>query len=357
MKAVIIAGGLGTRLRPLTYNVPKPIVPVANIALVLHQIEWLKKYGINDIILNLHYLSDEIKKLVKNEEKELGCKIYFSIEEDPLGTAGAVKNAEQFFDKDPLVVLNGDVITGLNLARLIDFHKKNKAKATLALKKVQDPTPFGLVLTDPKGRVKEFIEKPAWVRLEGIREFFINAGTYVLDPSVFKDVPAGKPYMFENGLFPLLLERGDPMFGFKDTSYWIDIGNPSKYLEVHEAILRGEVALNIKGKRIKDDIWVGEGAEIDRSAQLYSPCLLGRQIFVGERAAIKEISVLGDRVKVGENSVIERAVIWTGTQVGKDVIIKNSVIGRNCHIEDEVRIDGAVIGDKTVITKGSYFNA
>ena len=181
MKAVIIAGGLGTRLRPLTYNIPKPIVPVANVALVLHQIEWLKKFGICEIILNLHYLSDDIKKLVKLEEKELGCKIYFSLEEDPLGTAGAVKNAEKYFDKDPLIVLNGDVITGLHLGKLIDFHKKNKATATLALTQVQDPTPFGLVLTDEKGRVREFVEKPAWIRLEGIKEFFINAGTYILD--------------------------------------------------------------------------------------------------------------------------------------------------------------------------------
>jgi mannose-1-phosphate guanylyltransferase / phosphomannomutase len=185
MKAIIIAGGMGTRLRPLTYNVPKPIVPLANKPFVFHQIELLKKFGVTEVILNLHYLSDNIKCLF-DDGKKLGVKIDYSIEESPLGTAGAVKNAEEYFDKGPMIVFNGDILTDINLEKMLKFHEEKKAKATLALTKVEDPTPYGLIITDEDQRVIEFREKPSW---EHVTTNTINAGIYIVDPSIFKLAP------------------------------------------------------------------------------------------------------------------------------------------------------------------------
>ena len=166
MRAIIIAGGFGTRLRPLTYHVPKPLVPLANCPIIRHQIEHLRQHGISEIILNLHYHADMIKKYLEGVKKDLGVKLFYSLEKDPLGTAGAVKNAEEYFDEGPLIVFNGDTITDINISNLIQFHKSKKARATLSLVEVEDPTPFGLVTTEKDGRIKEFIEKPNWERVE-----------------------------------------------------------------------------------------------------------------------------------------------------------------------------------------------
>ncbi len=268
MKAVIIAGGLGTRLRPLTYNTPKPIVPVANRPFIVHQIELLRQHGIEEIILNLHYLSDNIKKIL-DEGREWGVKIRYSIESHPLGTAGAVKNAEEFFKEEPFIlVFNGDILTDINLTEIIEFHKARKACATLTLTRVEDPTTYGLVLCDQNSRVKEFIEKPSWERVEGLERKNINAGIYILDPKIFKDVPANSPVMFENYVFPRLLAGGEEVYGFESEAYWIDIGNPAKYQMAHEAILRGEVTLvRIFGRRESGGLWMVDNAEIDKTAK------------------------------------------------------------------------------------------
>src|SRR3989339_295082 len=221
MKAIIIAGGFGTRLRPLTYNTPKLIVPVVNRPFVLHQIEHLIRHGVDEVILNLHYLSEEIKKLLGNGKK-FGIKIYYSIEETPLGTAGAVKNAQEFFGTEPMLVFNGDVLCDVNISHVVNFHNEKNADVTLTLTEVDDPTSFGLVITDENGRVKRFVEKPSW---EQVSCRTINAGLYVIDPKIFDGVPEGKPYSFERQLYPSLLERGAAIFGYLSRGYWIDIGN------------------------------------------------------------------------------------------------------------------------------------
>lgn len=349
MKAIIIAGGLGTRLRPLTYNTPKAMVPVANVPFLLHQIELIKKYGIKDIILNLHYLSSSIKKTLA--EKSRGVRFYYSIEKRPLGTCGAVKNAEEFFDEDPLVIFNGDILTDLNLRELIAFHRAKKAKATLTLTKVEDPTSYGLVITDRDGVVKSFIEKPSWERVTANT---VNAGIYVIDPKVFREVPINVEYSFERELFPKLLHDGKPVYGFESDAYWIDIGSPEKYMQAHRSILEEEVAVNIREKKIKNRVWVGAGTRLWKGAKIFGPAIVGKGCKLREGSRVDGLTVLGDKVKVGKGAAVASSVIWSGTQIGMDASISDSILGFNCRIEEGVVIGGGVVlADNSVVTKGS----
>jgi NDP-sugar pyrophosphorylase family protein len=357
VKAVIIAGGLGTRLRPLTYNIPKPIVPVGNRPFILHQIELLKQHGITEIILNLHYLMDEIKAVL-GDGRKYGVKLYYSLEKHPLGTAGAVKNAEEFFDDEPLLVFNGDVLTDINLTQVIAFHKKNKARATLTLTRVEDPTAYGLIVTDKHGVVTQFIEKPSWEQVANVKKHgtadTINAGIYVLDPKVFRGVPADTEYSFERQLFPGLLAKGELVCGYVSDRYWIDIGKPEQYRQAHEAILRNEVAVRVHGARIDNRYWIGDHVKIAKSARMIGPSIIGQKAVIGDDSRIKDYSVLGDGVQVGKNCTLAGAIIWEGTRVGNEVNLEDCIIGYDCVIEDNVAIgQGVVIADRSVIKKGS----
>jgi len=358
LKAVIIAGGLGTRLRPLTYNIPKPIVPVANRPFILHQIELLKQHGITEIILSLHYLTEEIRAVL-GDGRKFGVKLYYSLEKQALGTGGAVKNAEEYFvDEDLLLVFNGDVLTDINLAQVIAFHKKNKARATLTLTRVADPTAYGLIVTDKHGVVSQFIEKPSWEQVSNVKKIgtadTINAGLYALDPKVFRNIPAGVEYSFERQLFPGLLEKGELVCGFISDRYWIDIGKPNQYRQAHEAIMRNEVTARVLGTRVDNRAWIGEHARIAKSAKLLGPSIIGQKVVIGDETKIKDYTVLGDRVQVGKDSVLTNTIIWEGTKVGSHVSLDGCIIGYDCVIEDFAAIGpGVVLADRTVIKKGS----
>jgi mannose-1-phosphate guanylyltransferase/phosphomannomutase len=334
----------------LTYNTPKPIVPVANRPFVVHQIEHLVRHGVDEVILNLHYLSQEIKKVLGNG-KAWGIKIHYSIEKHPLGTAGAVKNAEEYFDDAPMVIFNGDVLTDINISKVAEFHRERKALVTLTLTEVEDPTAFGLVLTERDGRVKQFIEKPAWSMVTAKT---INAGIYVVDPKIFREVPKGKPYSFERELYPSLLNQGAPIFGYLSHAYWIDIGNPDKYKEVHHAILRGEVPVKIFGTRVDGKFWLGENTHPDRSVKFTGPSLLGAKVHVGKETVIKDYTVIGDNVTIGDHSILERAIVWKGTRIGRKVRLSDCILGYNCVVEDEVVVGrGAVLADGSLVKKGT----
>jgi NDP-sugar pyrophosphorylase family protein len=357
MKAVIIAGGLGTRLRPLTYNVPKPIVPVANRPFILHQIELLKQHGIKEIILSLHYLMGEIKAAL-GDGRKYGVKLYYSHETHPLGTAGAVKNAEKYFDNDPLLIFNGDILTDINLTQVIAFHKKNKARATLTLTRVADPTAYGLIITDKHGIVKSFVEKPSWEQVANFAKIgsadTINAGIYIIDPKVFRSVPAETEYSFERQLFPGLLAKGELVCGYVSDRYWIDIGKPAQYRQAHEAILRNEVAVRVYGARQDNRYWIGDHVRIAKSARLVGPSLIGQRVAIGEECRIKDYTVLGDRVQVGNETVIANTIIWERTRVGSHVSLEGCIVGYGCLIEDNVTIgQGVVLADGSVVKRGS----
>lgn len=354
MKAVIIAGGMGTRLRPLTYNTPKPIVPVANRPFIIHQIEHLVKHGVDEIVINLHYLSSEIKKIL-NDGKQWGIKIHYSIEESPLGTAGAVKNAEEFFDAGPMVIFNGDILTDVNISKLVNFHREKGSVVTLTLSEVEDPTPFGLVQFDKEHRITQFIEKPSWNMVKGRT---INAGIYVVDPSIFKKVPKGRPFSFERELFPALLSTKQPLFGFVSPAFWMDIGNPHMYMLAHQAILRGEVAVKIYGTRIAGKFWLGKDTHPDPSVRFIGPSVIGEKARLAKDTEIGDYVVIGDETTIGQHCALERCIIWRNVKVGDHVRLSGCIIGANCVIEDDVVIDkGLVLADGSVIRKGTRLTA
>ena len=354
MKAVILAGGFGTRLRPLTNSIPKPIVYVANRPFLVHQIELLVKHGIKEIILVLHYMPHEIKKVI-GDGREWGIKIHYVIEETPLGTAGAIKNAEKYFDDEPLVILNGDIVTDLNLTKMISFHHEKKALVTLALTEVDDPTSYGLILTDSNNKVERFIEKPSWNMVVAKT---INAGTYIVDPKIFKDVPFGVEHSFERQLFPKLLENGQPMFGYVSNAYWIDIGNPMKYKEVHEAILRNEVSIRIFGTRIDGKFWIGKNTMPDPTVRFTGASLIGEKVKIGKETEIKDYVVVGDCTHIGQKCVLDRCIIWKDCKIGNHVKLTNCIIGANCVIEDNVVVErGMVLAEGSILRRETKFNA
>jgi NDP-sugar pyrophosphorylase family protein len=350
MKALIIAGGLGTRLRPLTYNLPKVVVPLVNKPFIAYQVELLLRHGISEIILNLHYLSEKVHEVIAELEKK-GAKIKVSIETDPLGTAGAVKNAEEFFDNDPMLVFNGDVLTDLDLKALLKFHKEKRAVATIALTRVEDPRAFGLVLCDENHRIQKFIEKPSSSQIVCNT---INAGTYVLDPKLFTKVPKGRYWMFERDVFPSLLAEGQPMFGMVSSAYWLDCGTPQKYFNAHRDILHGDVKVAIPGRKTDKNVYVGDGVLISAGARVLGPSVLGNHVKIGAGTYVQEQVTLGEGVEVGQNCNVERSVVWRGAKIGNDVRVKGAIIGSDCVIEDQASIGpGMILADGTIVKKGS----
>lgn len=228
LKAVILVGGEGTRLRPLTYGMPKAMVPVLNRPFLEHTIAYLKNYKVKNIILALSYLPEVVQNYF-GDGSNSGVQLNYAVEDNPLGTAGAVKNAERYLSST-FVVLNGDVFIGLDIADMLAFHRSKGAKATIALTWVDNPCAFGVVETDSNGRVRRFIEKPSPAR---VTTNWINAGIYLLEPEVLEHVPTNAHYTFERGLFPLLLELGEPVYGYPFSGYWLDMGTPGKYLRLN----------------------------------------------------------------------------------------------------------------------------
>lgn len=352
MRAVIIAGGSGTRLRPLTYNTPKPMVPLFNKPFLQYQLELLKRHGITEIIINLHYLSDVIREYF-GDGSELGLKLFYSLEEKPLGTAGAVKLAEEYFNDEPLVVFNGDILTDLNLSEVIQFHKTRGARATITMIRVTDPTAYGLIFTNDDGQVTRFLEKPSW---DEATVDTVNAGIYVLDPSVFRYVPRNEAYSFERGLFPLLLQLNEKVFGYTTDAYWLDIGSPVKYLQAHTDILQDRVQVDLDAERREGNIWVGKDADIDPTAEIRGPAYIGDGAKVRKRARLKEFSILNAGVTVDDKAVLEHVLVGENSTIGEEANLSRCLIGRNCQIgAASVLNSHSVIADDSVIAKGTRF--
>lgn len=339
MQALILAGGKGTRLRPLTVYTPKPVVPICNRPFLLYQIDTLRSAGITDITLSLSYQPFKIEQQL-GDGTEFGVKINYTVEPQPMGTAGAYKFAEDLI-REPTVVFNGDIVTDLDLKSVIREHDERKATATIVLAPVENPASYGLVETHEDGRVKRFLEKP---KADEISVNTINAGTYILDPMVLDVIPTGENFSFEYGVFPELLKRGEKFYAHvPDGAYWIDIGTPARYLQVHHDILAGRVrGLNLKDRRGSFDS--ATHSEIDELSIIADDCTVkpGAQIIN---------SVLGEGVHVEEKARIENSVVWPHTRVGAGAQIVNAIVGRGCHIGRAAVVGaGATLGDKTNLT-------
>ena len=333
------------RLRPLTCNVPKPMVPVANKPFLEHMIDHLKRHHIDQVILATCYLPDLIQGHF-GEGAGFGVSMTYAFEQVPLGTGGALKNAEPLLE-DTFVVCNGDIFSDIDLTEMIEFHRDNSAKATIALTPVEDPTAYGVVELDGQCRVKRFVEKPSW---EAVTSNLINAGTYILEPDLLELVPTGVHSMLERGLFPDLVERDIPFFGYRSNAYWIDIGVPDDYLKLHHDILMGKAMGRFPGKSIADDIWVEEGCNIHASAKLIGPVVMGRGCVVERDVRISGPTVLGAGCFIGRGANIDESVIWEKVRLGSDTTVRNSVVGNKSTIGDNTWVvDGTILGDEAAI--------
>jgi mannose-1-phosphate guanylyltransferase len=345
MKAVILVGGLGTRLRPLTCNTPKPMIPLVNQPFIEHMLEDLRDQGIDEVILAVQYLADRFRESL-GDGSRLGLKVHIVEEPEPRGTAGAVKNVEHMLD-GTTYVFNGDVMTDLDLQAMLAYHRERESKLTIALTPVEDPTAFGLVETDADGRIRRFIEKP---NRDEITTDMINAGTYILEPEVFRYVPPRQYYMFERGLFPVLLQTSDPMYGYPSRSYWTDVGKPQTYLEVHHDILIGKVRYQFRGRQIADRVWLEDGADIHPTAQIVGPVVLGGGVRVGAGARIIGPTVIGARCVIGANATLEEAVLWEDNVIEEGAVLRTCVVGRGNRIGAKAHLaDGTIVSDGCVI--------
>jgi NDP-sugar pyrophosphorylase family protein len=337
MKGLILAGGKGTRLRPLTINTPKPVVPVANAPFLLYQIDLMRSAGIHEIILSLSYQPRKIEDLLK-DGSDYGVTIKYAVEGTPLGTGGAFKNAEEQIDSST-VVFNGDILTGLDLNAVIAGHKKANAVATLVLTPVENPSAYGLVETDADGRVLRFIEKPGPGEVTCNT---INAGVYVLEPSVLRYMPKGEPYSFERGLFPTLLENKELVLSYVLNGYWIDIGTPQKYLEVHHDILAGK----FHSPRLSRN----GNTNASTAAFIDAKSIIDSDVTIRSGVRI-ENSVIGRNCKINESAQIIDSVIWPGTTIDADARISGAIVGKGCMIGPSAVLNpGTVLGDKSVLT-------
>jgi len=348
LKAVILAGGEGTRLRPITNMNPKPMLPLVNKPFMENFILWLRSHRIKDIIFSTGYLP-EIFKDYFGEGGDFGLNLTYIKEEKPLGTCGGVKNLESYLKGRRFMVFNGDILSSLNLTDMIAFHKKKKADITIALTPVEDPSYYGLVPVNCEGKVKQFLEKP---NQEEITTNLINAGVYIIEPNIMDMVPAGKKYSFERGLFPMALNEGYKIYGYVSNSYWLDIGTPEKYLTAHYDILNKKVNFRFPYKEITKNIYIGKGSRYLKSNFVSGPVVIGRKAKIEKGARIMPLTVIGDDCFISGGTEISESIIFNNCRIGKNCIIKKSIISNNVKIGSNVIIeDLSVIGDNSRVEK------
>src|SRR5215213_1399789 len=327
MKAVVMAGGEGTRLRPLTSNQPKPMVPIVGKPCMEHILDLLKRHEFEDVIVTVAFLPQAIRGYFGDGEA-LGLNIDYSIEESPLGTAGSVRLASGQLN-DTFLVISGDALCDIDLQDLVAFHREKGAAVTIGLKSVENPLEFGIVVTDEDGKVERFLEKPSWGQ---VFSDTINTGIYVLEPEVLRHIPTDRPYDFSKELFPLLLEMGRPLYGYVFEDYWQDIGNLDQFRQANFDALDERVRLNVPGIRLRGNVWLGEGVEIDVAQGVQGPALLGNYCRIAPGATVGEYSVLSNSVTLRERTRTTRSVIDASTHIGRSSLLEGAVVGRSCDI-------------------------
>lgn len=331
MKAVVLVGGEGTRLRPLTYKTPKGLLPIANLAFLDRQLTWLTGHGVDDIVLSLGYLPDAFREHlaegdVPGEARFGPARLRFREEPEPLGTAGGIRFAAEGIE-ERLIVCNGDVLTDLDLRALVAFHETSGAEATIALTRVDDPSAFGVVPTRDDGEVIAFVEKPPPGRAP---TNWVNAGTYVLEPSVLEQIPSRLTVSIERETFPRMLDRPGRLFAFRSDGYWLDIGTPDKYLQAHADVLAGRLGRPpAPGATEREPgIWVQGSVTIATDARIEAPVLLGAGVTVGAGARIRN-AVVGADASIGERARLDDAVVFGGVRVEPDATVQHAVVGRD----------------------------
>jgi NDP-sugar pyrophosphorylase family protein len=349
MKAILLAGGKGTRLRPLTIHTPKPIVPIFDRPFLHYQLDLLKQVPeIDEVILSLNYQPRRIEEIF-GDGSESGLSIKYVVEPAPLGTAGAVRYAGESLHES-VVVFNGDVLTEVNLGEVIALHRARKAKATIVLTPVENPTAYGLVETDTDGNIQRFLEKP---KPDEITCNTINAGIYILEPDTFDRIPKDTPWSIERSFFPSLIERTETFVAYVYRGYWIDIGTPEKYTQVHRDIMDGRFTSLKRAPwpATPGAAWIAPGARIEEGAMVEGPCFVDTDSIVKAGARIGPYSVVGKHCHIEEQATVEQSIVWTNTRVSQEATVRRAILGRHCHVGRNASVgDGVVLGDKSVLT-------
>ncbi len=350
MQAVVLVGGLGTRLRPLTTNRPKPLLPIVNQPFIVAQLHRLRDAGIDEVILAVQYLADQFERVL-GDGSDFKLRLRIVEEPEPRGTAGALRHVAHMLH-GPTFVLNGDTVTDLDLKLLLQHHQQTGATLTLALTEVDDPTASGMVECDVHDRVRRFIEKP---RPEQVTTKRVNAGSYLLDPSALNLIPANQPASLERDLFPQLIASGAPVYGLLSAAYVGDFGTPATYLAVHEAILSGKMHFPLPNNHFAEGIWLEGNAEIDPSAILRGPILLGPGVQIGPEAQISGPTVLGAGCRIGARAQVERSVVWNDAEIQNGAKIQDSILANGCQIGHEAIVEEfSVLGDNCSIGANNH---
>jgi mannose-1-phosphate guanylyltransferase/phosphomannomutase len=345
MKAVIMAGGEGTRLRPQTSNLPKPMLPLVGRPMMEHIVSLLRRHGITDIVVTVGFLANAIRSYF-GDGSELGVRMVYATEESPLGTAGSVRNAMDELT-ERFVVISGDVLTDLDLTSVVAFHEKNNALATIALSAVENPLEFGIVITREDGSIERFLEKPGWGQ---VFSDTINTGIYVLEPEIFSMIPGGRPVDFSGEVFPAVLEAGDPIFGYVADGYWEDVGTTAAYLSAHQDILDGKVEVDIGGFELRPGVWLGKGSTVHPLARIDGPAFIGENCTIEHHAQLAPYTTIGANTQVAEWVEIERSVIGENAYLGPAARVEGAVLGRACDLRRGARCEpGSVVGEGCLI--------
>lgn len=339
MKAIVMAGGEGTRLRPLTCGVPKPMVTLLDKPMLEYAVEHLLLHNIDDMAFTLMYKPSVITDYFSDYKK---AKIDYFVEDTPLGTAGSVKNASLFVD-GTFVIMSGDALTDVDITHAVSFHRQRGAKATIVLKKMGKPLEYGVVITDEQGRIERFVEKPGW---EDVFSDTVNTGIYILEPDVLDLIPYGQKFDFAADLFPLMMKQGMPMYGYVTDKYWCDVGNIESYIKAHEDILRKNVAVQIEGND-NGSMYIGQDTYISNSAILQAPCYIGDGAIIGDGAVIGSYCSIGQGVRIGSRCNIKRSIVHKNASIAKNTKLSSCVVDSGSRIGERCNIyEGAVIGER-----------
>ncbi len=352
MKAVVMAGGAGSRLRPLTIHHPKPMVPMINKPVIGHILDLLKNHGINDVVITLQFMAEEIQDYF-GDGSALGMNVQYSVEESPLGTAGSVKQAQEFLD-EPFIVISGDAVTDIDLSAVAAYHRSKGALATITLYRVPDPLEYGVVIVDESGHIRQFQEKPSWGE---VMSDTVNTGIYVLEPQVLDYYESGTNFDFSKDLFPILLKKNDPLYGYVASGYWCDVGNISEYMRASNDMLEGRVHVNQIGQSLGGGIRGEEGVEIAPDAQIYGAVYLGRGVKIKGGVIIHGPTAIQDYTVVDNYAHLDRSVIWRNCYIGEGVELRGAIVGRQCSLKRKVvAFEGSVIGDSSIIGEGAVIH-
>jgi mannose-1-phosphate guanylyltransferase / phosphomannomutase len=347
---VIMAGGQGTRLRPLTSDQPKPMIPIVGIPCMEHIVNLLKEHGFTEIVVTLQFMPEEIQDYF-GDGSDWGVSMSYSIEDVPAGTAGSVKLAEEHLEGERMLVISGDALTDCDLSRVVSFHEEKAAEATMVLKSVENPLDFGIVITEEDGRISRFLEKPAWGQ---VFSDTVNTGIYLLEPSVLAEIPAEGEYDFSKELFPKLLEAGRPLYGFVTEDYWEDIGTLEQYMSAQRDVLDGKMRdVRPPGTRLRENVYVGRRAQVD-DEELEGPVVIGENVRVDEAARVSPYSIIADNVVIGAGASVERSVVAEGAYVGEGAELVDTLVGRHSYIQGRARIlERSALGDDVIVGEGA----